>query len=317
MKFDNQCPICKSTQIITKKRYFFELPKNLVNAIEKIKNKRINFLVNYCKKCDNLFLYPRFTEKEYSIKFSDKSKPYFPLTLPKPLLLRSYANYLFLKQFFNYNSSFIPKILDYGGSAGYMLIPFLKKFDCYLIDYFKYDLPKGIKYLGRNLNEADCKIKFDVIMALRVLEHVNNPLDLIKEFMQVIDEKGIIYIQVPLGCLWEWKSLDTPFRHINYFSEQSLFNLFRIAGLDIIYLKTQYYQYGGNPGWKIDIIGKRSRSKYKHKNVKYFTTEQQQTLKYVYFIPYFIKNKKFKFKDIKKILNVLVQHFRRFLAKII
>ncbi|MHA2393026.1 MAG: class I SAM-dependent methyltransferase [Promethearchaeota archaeon] len=317
MNFDNQCPICKSTEVIKKKIYFFDIPEILVNFIENVKRKRIKFSINYCKKCGNLFLHPRFTEEEYNIIFSNKDKPYLPFNISKELTLRSYLNHKFLKQFFNYNSDLMPKILDYGGAGGYMLIPFLKKFDCYLIDYTKYDLPENIQYLGRNLNNVIDKYKFEIIMALRVLEHVNDPLNLIKDFTRVISEYGIIYVQVPLGCLREWKSLDTPFRHINFFSEQSLYNLFRIAGLNIIHLKTKYYQFGGNPGWKIDIIGIKSKDHQKLKEIRFYSTTQQQDLKYIYYIPYIIKNRKFKVKDIKKILFILKNGIIRNKSKII
>ncbi len=304
MNFNRQCPICKSTQIIKKKRYTFVIPKNSLKITEVIKKENFLFSVDFCKKCGNLYLYPRFTEEEYSIIFSSKNKPYLPASVLKQTLGRAYLNFNFLIQFFNYNSKILPKVLDYGGAAGYMLIPFLKKCDCYLIDYFKYNLLKNIQYLGRNLNNVINKFKFDIIMALRVFEHVNDPLNLLKDLTQVLSENGIIYVQVPLGCLREWKSLDTPFRHINFFSEQSLYNCFRIASLDIIYLKTKYHKIGGNPGWKIDIIGIKSRESRKHKKIRFYTTAQQQNLKYIYYLPYFIRNKKFKLKEIKKIIKL-------------
>lgn len=309
MDFSKKCPICKSTQIIKKKNYTFNIPKNSVKFTEIIKKEKIICSVNFCKKCGNLYLYPRFTEDDYSIIFPSKNINHHPATSSKQTLLRASLNYEFLKDFVNSELNNKLKILDYGGAAGYMLIPFVNKFDCFLIDYFKYPLPKEIKYLGRNLNNIESEIKFDIVMALRVLEHVNDPLKLVKEFSYIISENGIIYIQVPLGCLREWKSLDTPFRHINFFSEQSLYNCFRIAGLEIIYLKTKYHKIGGNTGWKIDIIGIKRRESQKQKKPKFYSTTQQQYLKYLYYLPYFIKKNKFKLKEIKKIMSTLKKRF--------
>ncbi|MFX1418559.1 MAG: class I SAM-dependent methyltransferase [Promethearchaeota archaeon] len=305
MDYSKKCTICKSTQILKKRNYKFKIPKNSIKFTEIIKKERFVCSVNFCKKCGNLYLYPRFSEEEYNIIFPSKDiKDHLNIT-SNQTILRASLNYNFLKSFINLKSNKRPKILDYGGAAGNMLIPFLNKFDCYLADYNKYDLPKAIQYLGRSLDNIEDLYQFDIIMALRVLEHVNDPLNLIKTLTHVITDNGIIYVQVPLGCLREWKFLDTPFRHINYFSEQSLYNCFKIAGLNIIYLKTRYYKIGGNPGWKIDIIGKKRSEGQKQKKIKFHSTTQQQNLKYFYYTPYIIRNNKFKLGEIKKILKIL------------
>lgn len=227
---------------------------------------------------------------------------------------RAILNYNFLKGFFDYKLKYTPKVLDYGGSAGYMLIPFIKNFDCYLIDYIEYKLPRGIQYLGRNSNDLKHDIRFDIIFLIRVLEHINDPRNLIEDLIQNLNPNGILYIQVPLGCLKEWKSLDTPFRHINFFSEQSLYNCLRIAGLNIIYLNTVYQKIGGNPGWKIDIIGMKKSQYHKQKKILFKSTNLQQRLKFFYYIPFFVRNKKYKYKIIISKLNRLKKNISKKLS---
>ena len=83
-------------------------------------------------------------------------------------------------------------------------------------------------------------LKFDIIISTHVFEHLNDPLRTLNSLSKQLEESGMIYIQVPLGCLSEWKNLDIPFRHNNFFSEESLYNLFNKADLDIQYLKTLF-----------------------------------------------------------------------------
>jgi hypothetical protein len=179
------------------------------------------------------------------------------------------------------------------------------------MDYKKYALPKGIRYLGRNTDDLDGKLKFNIIFSIRVLEHVNDPKKIIKDLILNLNQNGIIYVQVPLGCLNEWKSLGTPFRHINFFSEESIYNLFKVSGLNIIYLKTVFQLSKEAPGWKLDIIGIKTPKNKQKKKIKYKSTIQQ-IKRVFYYIPLIIRKKtlnpqniKKKFKNILKKLKIL------------
>lgn len=281
---------------------------------EILKNKeKCNFYINLCEQCGFLFLNPRFSEEDYK-KIFDYGERILSLDSNdiKKHFIRVLYNYNFIKKFFINDLKNKPNILDYGGSAGYMLLFFLKEFNCYVIDYFKYELPEGIHYLGRSSADLKNDPKFDIIFSVQVLEHVNNPRDLIELLGQNLRENGILYVQVPLGCLKEWKSLDTPLRHINFFSKQSLYNCFRYAGLKVIYLKTIfYYNPEGTSRWMLNIIGTKRILDQKRRNIKYLSTKQQYLLRYFYYIPYYLINKKYKIKSIKEDLKKLIIKIRQ------
>ena len=313
MKLIYNCPICDSQKLKRLKQCTFRIP-NLkseeshhqlgLNELGKNKNK-IDFYINSCQKCGFIFLNPRFSEEDYKVIFKTKEANdsvdgdvafYFP---------RAMRGYNLISKYFKFNLNYKPKVLDYGGAWGYLLIPFLKKYDCFLIDYNNYTLPKGIRYLGRNSDNLDKNLRFDVIFSIRVLEHINDPKKVIQDLTVNLNENGIIYIQVPLGCLNEWKSLDTPFRHINFFSEQSLYNLFRLSGLNIIHLKTVYHISKNAPGWKLDIIASKTIEKENQKQIKFISTDQQRK-RLFYYMPLLFRKKNFNITNIKnKLRNFL------------
>ncbi|MFX0035605.1 MAG: class I SAM-dependent methyltransferase [Candidatus Hermodarchaeota archaeon] len=278
--------------------------------------EKISFNINLCKQCGFIFLNPRFSEEDYKkiYKYEEKILS-LDSSVVENYTKRIEYNYNFIKKFYRNNLKDKPNILDYGGNAGYMLLPFLKEYNCYLIDYFEYELHEGIHYLGRTSADLKDDIKFNIIFSVQVLEHVNNPRNLIEVLGQKLSEDGILYVQVPLGCLKEWKSLDTPLRHINFFSGQSLYNCFRYAGLKIIYLKS-FFHYGGKvpSRWMLNIIGTKKNRDQKQPNIKYLSTKQQYVLRYFYFIPYFLLNKKYKLKTIKEDLKKILIKIRRISA---
>lgn len=81
---------------------------------------------------------------------------------------------------------------------------------------------------------------YDAITVLNVLEHVNQPLDLLCQLRRVLQPSGTLVIVVPNNFLAFWKlhcgiSHQTSFaasEHINHFSKVSLKRLVRDAGFD-------------------------------------------------------------------------------------
>ncbi|MFX0167401.1 MAG: class I SAM-dependent methyltransferase [Promethearchaeota archaeon] len=323
MNLTDKCPICNSRNLRIRKKFTFYRPKEeskkgrlkiLFTDFLGDKRKK-DFFVIFCRRCGYIFLNPRFNEEEYQIIFKSEEKVpiNYESTTMKVHLTRSLYNYEFLKKFVDLNPENKLKILDYGGASGYMLLPFLKHFECFLVDYTEYRLPKKIKYLGRNSNDLKQDIKFDVIFMLHVLEHVIDPKKLIKDLTENLKENGIISIQVPLGCLREWKSLDTPFRHINFFSEQSLYNCVRLAGLKVIYLDTTFQKTNKTKRWIINVIAKKISEDKSLNKTKFLSTKNQELLKFFYYIPYFLLNRTYNLKIIKK---KILQFFRRRLKSI-
>jgi len=116
-----------------------------------------------------------------------------------------------LKAFLQLRKKF-PKVLDIGGGLGLFSLNFKLNFpesDVFILDYSQ---PEGIKeILTKNLTlrikdyiKADIQEKtpfdansFDVIFALDILEHVENPSIAIDEILRILKKSGLLFISVP------------------------------------------------------------------------------------------------------------------------
>ena len=81
-----------------------------------------------------------------------------------------------------------------------------------------------------DLDEGELTGEYDVITALEIIEHLFNPLHLLKEISNVLKEGGKLYLSTPKGkphFLW---SKD----HFHEMNEKSLMSLINRAGFNVI-----------------------------------------------------------------------------------
>lgn len=279
MKFSNICPICNSQNNKTLTNYEFKNPGGEFKSyLDDYRNSRLwvlfneilnnvnsaEFEITLCKSCGFIFLNPRFSENEFKIKYSFLSKkkseemrleknPMFKLDT------RAQRIYKLINKYYPENSKFQPKVLDYGGAGGYILNPFINNYDCYVVDYNKWKLPNGINYLGKDLDHLKGEYSFDIIFLLHTLEHIINPKEFLDYLSTYLKKDGLIYIEVPLGCVREWRILMEPLTHINFFSEESLFKLFTKCNLNVMHIDTSYQWVTHSKNWCINIIGTKGK----------------------------------------------------------
>jgi 2-polyprenyl-3-methyl-5-hydroxy-6-metoxy-1,4-benzoquinol methylase len=136
-------------------------------------------------------------------------------------------------------------VLEIGCGAGLMLAAFKRR---------------GWRVLGIERNEAAAEIgrhslhveivsspvetlplgaQFDLIIMFQVLEHVRDPIALLKECAKRLSPKGYMVANVPNFSSWqskfakaEWFHLDVP-RHLNHFTPQTLEATLERAGLKL------------------------------------------------------------------------------------
>jgi 2-polyprenyl-3-methyl-5-hydroxy-6-metoxy-1,4-benzoquinol methylase len=97
------------------------------------------------------------------------------------------------------------KILDIGCGEGGVLTPFEKAgYDCTGLEYSperaKYAREKGssnIKFIQGNIEEFSYHQKFDVILMLDVIEHLNQKLQALKNIKRILSPEGIVIISFP------------------------------------------------------------------------------------------------------------------------
>jgi len=97
-----------------------------------------------------------------------------------------------------------------------------KEHQCYLIDaILPSNVACNINYIGKTIFKCTNAF-FDVIIISHVLEHIGDPKKLLQEILTRANSNGWVYIEVPLGCVYEWRMLREPITHVNFFSEYSL-----------------------------------------------------------------------------------------------
>jgi len=299
------CPVCDSKDIYKLKDYTVMFPgenvkNNLMDAtytrlwilFERIVKKRDDFVFEYmlCKSCGFIFINPRLSENDLKIKYdtiNELGEVKYRLKNNPPSNLNKRANriYNLIIKYLDYTQQSKYTILDYGGASGYNLSFFDNRFKCGVLDYEKWDLPYGIEYLGRDLSDLKNMDKFDVILLLHTLEHVPDPKKLIENICKHLNDNGIIYVEVPLGCFNEWKYRSEPLTHINFFSEESLFECFKICDLNVIHLTTLYQWVTHNKMWCVNIIGTKRRISRVIQKKDVLSTKKQMS-KISYYLPY-------------------------------
>jgi 2-polyprenyl-3-methyl-5-hydroxy-6-metoxy-1,4-benzoquinol methylase len=104
---------------------------------------------------------------------------------------------------------------------------------------------RGFKIYDFNINENISELiteKFDAIVLFHVLEHVENPVDFLKNILSILNKGGKIYISTPLSPMhFERYSLDIlnhPPHHLSRFSVNSYVQIARILRCNIHYVKS-------------------------------------------------------------------------------
>ena len=130
------------------------------------------------------------------------------------------------------------KMLDYwcwnGDSFIKKLVALWMK-NIYGIDPF---LVSPSERILKNIKEYNGE-RFDIITLFHSLEHIDDPLPVLIELRESLEDKGMLIVELPIKSKYLWNlyrenyyPLDPP-RHIYLYSLESLFLLFAKAGLNI------------------------------------------------------------------------------------
>lgn len=113
----------------------------------------------------------------------------------------------------------------------------------------------NLRLIGEPLESAAPRLgQFDVITLWQVLEHVNNPIEVLRGLSGLLSPDGVMIVSVPNFQSWQsrifrgrWFHLDPP-RHVIQFEPQTLTDCLREAGLRVGQSWDFLPEYGSS-GW--------------------------------------------------------------------
>ena len=146
------------------------------------------------------------------------------------------------KNFKKFNSNKKIKLLEIGPGPGAFASVWQDEFP--LTEYHAIETDKScykiLKKLDIKINESgdlnNFECYFDLIVVSHVLEHVSSPIFFLKPLIKSLNNKGIIFIEVPCND-WKHKKIVEP--HLLFFDKMPMQTL--IDQLNLKALKVAYY----------------------------------------------------------------------------
>lgn len=221
-----------------------------------------NFNIVKCRKCGFVFT---FTEKTRHVSESVYREEYFHIEDFKNIKrgYRSYEKdreshkYYFEKKLDlikKYLSS--GKILDVGCALGFFMEAAKERgYDPFGIDVSKYAISYALKQFPKKvflntLKSAQFKAKFfDAVTLFQTIEHLDNPLETLREAGRILKKDGFLVIATPnhncalrkiMRKYWfEYK----PAEHLSLFDEKTMKFLLDKSGFSLVEMKSDIFYY--------------------------------------------------------------------------
>lgn len=142
------------------------------------------------------------------------------------------------------------KILDFGCGYGWLLKNLNKKY----WDKFGIEINKNAREVAKKNGIKTSKFinnfkkKLDVAMLIHVIEHLSNPVNILKKIVKLIKKNGYLIIETPDFDSGMARKYNLKFRllhdktHISLFSTESLIRLVRDLGLKILKIEHPYFE---------------------------------------------------------------------------
>ena len=223
------CPLCNSSQ--SKSILRFDSFQFLTDSHEH--SKTVDIDIHICDQCTTLFNNPVYTDEGFKNLFAEMGHSYGMSEG------RSNEQIDYLRNIGILNK--ISSVLDLGCYRGELLSHFPSKLekdgvdiDFPSIKIAREQFPK-INFFCQDLEKFNTGKKYDLITMLHVLEHLKNPLQVLKNILNSSHSKTKLLIEVPIIENGFTNDVNGFFsaQHLTHFSRRSLKNFFKKAGWDI------------------------------------------------------------------------------------
>jgi 2-polyprenyl-3-methyl-5-hydroxy-6-metoxy-1,4-benzoquinol methylase len=202
-----------------------------------------------CKNCSLQYCYPRNSNESMLDVYENNYWQEFQTEVGELQIKDRISDFEYIsKERISYIKKFKSggKFLDVGCSCGFLVNEANKEgFDAYGIDLNIKDIEMGKETYGVNLAKSFLgdyeSYDFDVITTFNVIEHVSNPIKLLLEMNERLNDGGILVIGThDVDCknhLMEkenWKHI-IPNEHLYFFNQNTLNKICFKTGFEVIY----------------------------------------------------------------------------------
>jgi len=222
------------------------------------------FYFKECLNCKLLMIDPVPADQLHEIYPPN----YYSFIEPKKSIVNNIKEWLDKRRFkhiLNRLKSEHLKVLDVGGGSGWLL-NFVRSLsgrvkETYVVDIDKnaesLAIQNGHKYFRGRIEDFETTEKFDFVLLLNLIEHVSDPLAVMKKISDILTPDGVLLIKTP-----NYDSLDARlYRHKNWggyhcprhwvlFGKDSFQKLAVAAELKI----TEFTYTQGAPFWAVSIL---------------------------------------------------------------
>ena len=142
------------------------------------------------------------------------------------------------------------RVLDFGGGDGRLLADFLAAgATCEVIDYCIHTVP-GVRHAGRTEQDLARQEPYDAIICNHVVEHLAEPLPVLRQLARALKPDGLIYVEVPVEVRKAMPAGREPVTHVNFFIPESLKSLMQRAGYSVASCELTAYPHP-NGSWSL------------------------------------------------------------------
>lgn len=229
LQFRN-CPVCscnKSVNVNSMNDFQFYTDDDNKSFVD------INNVM--CVNCDTVYMNPCFSDLGFSELFKEAGNSY-GMSSERP---DEIINFLYENNLIGKNT----RLLDLGCGSGNFINKLKGDIICLGVDIDQPSIDYAIsinsddnkKFLCRKFDDLHFDFKPNLITLFHVLEHLNDPLSVLKNIYKICEINSILIVEVPTlenGFTNDLMSFFSP-QHLTHFSYKSLINSIYLSGWNI------------------------------------------------------------------------------------
>ena len=226
-------------------------------------HKKFNRKIYCCKTCDmyfsNYIFFNNPMDKIYKNEYR-KNRNQDPLALLKKIVKLSFKNsetkqrIVLIKENIKIfeNSKMIKirkkrKLLDIGGASGIFAFEFKNKnWSSTILDPSKqgnFIKKLKVKYIQKKIdNKLKLKKKYDLVTLIYTLEHILNPIKILKIVKKTLTKNGLLYIEVPNSIAFKYfKKSNDIFNscHLWFWNSFNISMMLNHLGFEIFFIRSE------------------------------------------------------------------------------